>query len=124
MIIWTADHEGCFCERQEKWERYTGQTWKEYGGKMWTEGLHPDDRGKIKEQWVEAVREKKVLMSEGRIKKADGEYAYFKSIARPLLDDQGTVKEWVGTISDITESKKKKDRIVENEVMLWGLFNK
>ncbi|MGH7793919.1 MAG: hybrid sensor histidine kinase/response regulator [Candidatus Binatia bacterium] len=52
----------------------------------------------------------------GRLRHAaSGEYRYFEARATPLLNADGTVRQWVGTCTDVDERRRGKERL-ENTV--------
>ena len=73
--------------------------------------VHPDDRDRISELWFEAVKNKSVYHVEGRMMRASGHYCHFTADATPVLDKDSNVKEWLGTLTDITERKKSEEEL-------------
>lgn len=69
-------------------------------GKDWTDRLHPDDRVRALHQSELAVKECKVLSSEYRIIRTDGQIRHVRTLARVITSGSRML---VGTESDITE---------------------
>lgn len=107
--IWVTDPEGQFVEPQLMFEEFTGQPWEEHKGFGWASMVHPDDQERVGGQWMAAVKDKSVYHTEGRIMRASGNYCFFEADATPIFDDSGNVKEWVGTLIDISERKLAED---------------
>ena len=105
-IIWTNDAQGRMVGPQPYWERFTGQSQAEYQGHGWAEAIHPDDVRPTVEAWNEAVSGRRVFTFEHRVRRRDGEYRLFSIRAMPVLNQDGTVREWVGVHEDITERKQ------------------
>ncbi|MBW4622004.1 MAG: PAS domain S-box protein [Cyanosarcina radialis HA8281-LM2] len=105
-IVWTAGAEGAFASPQPEWEAYTGQLWEEYRGFGWVRSLHPDDRDRVLAQWLQAKERRKIYRSEGRMWHApSSNYRYFEARGVPLFDSDGSVREWIGNITDVHDRK-------------------
>jgi signal transduction histidine kinase len=52
------------------------------------------------------VRERSLYDTEYRIRRQDGEYRMFAVRGVPVREDDGSIREWVGTCTDITERKR------------------
>ncbi|MGQ0766090.1 MAG: hybrid sensor histidine kinase/response regulator [Gemmatimonadota bacterium] len=103
-VPWTTDAAGAFVTKQEAWSRYTGQTWEMLRGFGWADVIHPDDRQNVAALWKTARETGRVYNSTGRLwHAATREYRYFEARAIPLLDEDGALREWVGTCTDVHE---------------------
>jgi PAS domain S-box-containing protein len=85
---------------------YTGQTEAEVVGYGWLDAIHPDDRERTNQAWMEAVQTKSLYEIEYRLRSADGNYRYFQARGVPLLNEDGSIREWVGTCTDIHDRKQ------------------
>jgi PAS domain S-box-containing protein len=115
-VPWVTDAAGAFVAPQPAWEAYTGQTWEEYRSFGWANALHPDDRQRLKEIWNEACASRTLYQSEGRCWHAPTQrWRYVMAKATPLLNVDGSVREWVGTCTDFDDQKRAKEGL-ENTV--------
>ncbi|AFZ08083.1 PAS/PAC sensor hybrid histidine kinase [Oscillatoria nigro-viridis PCC 7112] len=105
QIVWTADSEGR-CSDIPSLRAYTGQTEAEALGFGWLDTIHPDDSERTAQAWMEAVQTKNLYDIEYRIRAADGNYRYFQGRAVPILNEDGSLREWVGTCIDIHDRKQ------------------
>jgi len=113
-VVWTADAEGRFMERQAAWEEYTGRAWEEHAGWGWAQAIHPEDRERIKSIWAQSLGKRTPFRGEGRIWHGEsGSYRHFVARAVPLLEASGMVREWVGTITDIEDRKQAENALRE-----------
>ncbi|WP_017303110.1 AAA family ATPase [Spirulina subsalsa] len=110
QIIWLASPEGVNLDTVH-WAAYTGQTPEEVQGTGWLNALHPDDLPHTVEVWQEAVRTKSLYKTEYRIRGADGIYRYFAVQGVPILTEDGNVKEWIGTCTDIDARRRAEDEL-------------
>jgi PAS domain S-box-containing protein len=104
-ILWTNNAKGEMEGEQPAWASLTGQTHEEYQGYGWAKVVHPDDVQPTVDAWNEAVQERKTFIFEHRVKTKDGQWRYFSIRAIPLINADGTLRQWVGVHTDITEQK-------------------
>src|SRR5919202_1232159 len=114
QIAWTADAEGR-CPDLPSWRAYTGQTEAQVVGLGWLDAIHPDDRERTNQAWMEAVQTISLYNIEYRIRGADGNYRYFQVRGVPIINEEGSIREWVGTCSDIHDRKQAQDAIEQSE---------
>ncbi|WP_375465547.1 response regulator [uncultured Methylobacterium sp.] len=103
-IIWTASPAGELHPRQTGWTRFTGQNEAAYGGLGFLDVVHPEDRMQNRADWQRAVETLTPYDTEHRLLHRDGTYRHMAVRAVPILEE-GTLREWVGTHTDITERK-------------------
>ena len=53
-----------------------------------------------------------------RLRRADGQYRWFLIRAVPLRDEQGTIRKWYGTATDIEDRKQAEDAVRRSEAIL------
>lgn len=114
QMVWITDAEGR-CPDIPTFRAYTGQTVDEVVGFGWLDAIHPDDRERTNQVWMEALRTKSLYDIEYRIRGADGNYRYFQARAVPILNEDGSIREWIGTSSDIHDRKQAEDAIKQSE---------
>ncbi|MCJ2084522.1 response regulator [Methylobacterium sp. E-005] len=105
-IVWTANPEGSLQRRQAAWSRFTGQDEAAYAGLGFLDVIHPEDRDHTRVAWADAVATRAPYVTEHRIRSASGAYRHMSVRAVPILEPDGTLREWVGTHTDITERKE------------------
>lgn len=120
-VLWTNDAEGRMVGEQSGWAALTGQTYDEYQGYGWSSALHSEDVQPTIEAWGEAVRERRTFVFEHRVRRADGECRLFAIRAIPVLRPDGSVTEWVGVHTDITEERAAADALREETRILEAL---
>jgi PAS domain S-box-containing protein len=105
QIVWATNSQG-EVEDMPDWRAFTGQSIEEVRGCGWTNALHPDDRERAAEAWAEAVKDRSAYNTEYRVRRKDGEYRYLNARSVPVVEPDGSVREWVGVCADITDRKK------------------
>jgi light-regulated signal transduction histidine kinase (bacteriophytochrome) len=80
--------------------------------------IHPDDRDRVAQVWQTAVETCSLYETEYRLRVAPGVYHDFLARGVPVLEPDGTLREWVGTCTDITEAKQLEARRCQAETAL------
>lgn len=109
-LVWKTDTEGNFTQPQPGWEKYTGQSWQAHQGWGWSQAIHPDDREPLKQAWLKA---QSLLRYDfiGRIWNAEHQqYHFFETRGIPLLNPDGTIREWIGTVTDVNDRKRAEEQ--------------
>jgi PAS domain S-box-containing protein len=114
-ILWTNNAIGQMEGPQPGWTSLTGQTFEEYQGYGWASAVHPDDAQPTVDAWNEAVREQRTFVFEHRLKRKDGTWGRFSIRAIPVKQPDGTIREWVGVHTDITDQRTAEESLLESE---------
>ncbi len=101
QLVWMTDAQGKPIAPID-WMEYTGQTLEE-ATENWVSAIHPDDRELTAQAWMHAVEAKNLYEVEHRLRAADGSYRHFWVRAVPVLAADGSIREWVGTHTDISD---------------------
>ncbi len=103
QIVFTTDAQGRFHPGQADWEAFTGQSAEQYlEPRMALEAIHPEDREQTARAWADILDSGQVYHLEHRLRRADGVYVPMQIRAVPLRNPDGSVREWVGTYTDIS----------------------
>jgi two-component system NtrC family sensor kinase len=122
QIVWDTKAAGEFVTEQTGWSAFTGQTYDELKGWGWLNQIHPDDREYTATIWSDAVANRTLYQVEHRLLRHDGEYRYMRVRGVPLLNADGSVRQWVGIHSDITESKITEQEIKQQKEFLGSIY--
>jgi PAS domain S-box-containing protein len=128
-IVWTTNAEGFNTGPQQGWLEFTGQRWEDEQGYGWLSAIHPDDRERVKTSWQRAMATKTFYFEEERLRHHDGSYHHMEVRAAPVFNDNGTVREWIGTHTDVTERVvnegilNKQTRLLRDQAELLSLTN-
>jgi len=91
-------------------------TWKEFflrqnegvtKAKLWVEKIHPDDRENAVQLFCEAIVKKGPFAAEFRLQREDKSYLRLLVCGFPVLESDGRILEWIGTISRLSEAVSK-----------------
>lgn len=120
-ILWTNNAKGEIEGEQPAWAALTGQSYDEYQGYGWAKPVHPDDAQPTIEAWNVAVKERKIFDFEHRLKMSNGQWGHFSIRAIPLLNTDGSIREWVWVHTNITQKRIAEETLKESEEKFRGL---
>ncbi|CDF80322.1 two-component system PAS/PAC sensor signal trans duction histidine kinase [Formosa agariphila KMM 3901] len=103
--IWTADPDGNLNYFNQSVYDFSGLTAKEILKDGWIQIIHPEDREENIKQWTQAITTGEDYLIEHRFRKFTGEYHWQLSRAIPQRDQNGVIKMWVGSSTDIQDQK-------------------
>ncbi|WP_137390194.1 sensor histidine kinase [Rhodoligotrophos defluvii] len=109
QLVFRALDDGQRHWSSPQWGEFTGLGLDESQGFGWLDAVHPDDRDPALQAWQEA-RATGEYYHEHRIRRADGEYRWHQTRARPIETPDGSNSEWVGTTTDIHALKRMQGR--------------
>ena len=114
-VLWTNTAEGEMRGEQPAWAALTGQRYEEYQGFGWSAAVHPEDAQPTIDAWLIAVRERRLFVFQHRVRRHDGQWRHFSIRAIPILNSDGSIQEWVGVHTDITEQRDSEYALRESE---------
>ena len=104
QIVWIADPSGRTTYINKRWFRMTAM--KESDGiENWIEAVHPDDRAPCNQKFQQSLHSGQEFEIEYRLNDAAKGYRWYLDRAVPLRDENGVIKQWFGTCTDIEEQK-------------------
>jgi PAS domain S-box-containing protein len=105
-MTFTALSNGSCTFVNKRWTDYTGLSVEKTSGAGWQRAIHPEDLVRHSEKWRISVATGQVFEDEARFRRAaGGEYRWFLVRGVPLLDQNGTIVRWYGTLTDIEDRK-------------------
>ncbi|MBD1826312.1 PAS domain S-box protein [Microcoleus vaginatus GB1-A2] len=113
QLVWTTDGQGKPIAPID-WMAYTGQSLEE-ATDNWVAAIHPDDRPITAQAWMRAVEAKSLYEVEHRLRAADGSYRHFWVRGVPILAADGSIREWVGTHTDISDRVQVLEALKQSE---------
>ncbi|MGB0126637.1 MAG: PAS domain S-box protein, partial [Rhodocyclaceae bacterium] len=115
QLVWTCAADGPCDYLSLQWVRYTGKSEAEQLGYGWLEQLHPDDRRRTIDRWQSTASKGEAFDIEFRIRRHDGAYRWFRTLAVPLRDEAGQIVKWFGSNTDIEDIKQAEAALRESE---------
>jgi PAS domain S-box-containing protein len=112
--IFRTDADGYTNYVNPKWEELSGLSAKDASGNGWLKAVHPEDREKLSEAWLNNVKSKNESSAEYRFLRPDGSIVWVIGKAVPELTGNKVIG-YIGTITDITERKQAEEDLIESE---------
>jgi PAS domain S-box-containing protein len=123
-MLWSATPEGAIDYCNARFLNYTGFSAEEVMGYGWQRTIHPDDASRAAPVWMSSVRTGAPYRVEVRtFHAADRTYRWCLMSALPLLDQQGRIRKWHGTIVDMHDRKQAEEALRASELTLLETVN-
>jgi PAS domain S-box-containing protein len=103
--IWSADAEGTVLEFQAN-AGEGKRLLSDVVGWKWLDLVHTEDRERVRKKWRHSVETGEMYVNEFRILNAAGSYRCVICRAVPIPGPDGKVREWIGSVADITEARE------------------
>jgi PAS domain S-box-containing protein len=118
-MLWSATSEGAIDYCNARFLEYTGFSAGDLMADGWQRTIHPDDASRVAPVWTSSVRTGAPYRVEVRtFHAADRTYRWCLVSALPLLDQQGRILKWHGTIQDVHDWKLADEKVRRSEALL------
>jgi PAS domain S-box-containing protein len=105
QLAWMADRTGAAYWFNDRWYDYTGTSFEEAQGWGWQKAHHPDHLQRVVESMRRSFEAGEDWEETYPLRGKDGTYRWFLSRALPIRSEDGSITNWLGTNTDITEQK-------------------
>ncbi|HUJ10765.1 MAG TPA: PAS domain S-box protein [Verrucomicrobiae bacterium] len=120
--IFTTDLEGQWTYVNPRCRHLLGINLTESLSSGWLQRIHPEDRGRVTEQWLAFIRRGGEFLFECRIVKRNGVIGRVQIRVAPVVSEQGETTGRVGTVEDITERKQAEEALALERYLLDTLM--
>jgi len=117
-LVFSAKPDGSLDFINQRHREFTGLSLNDVSGWRWIDVIHPDDRAQLVDRWKRSLATGEPLLSEARLRRANGDYRWLLIRAIPLRDESGKIVEWYGTKNDITERKVAEEEARESQQLV------
>lgn len=114
QMVWSTLPDGFHDYYNARWYEFTGMPVGSTDGEAWNGVFHPDDQDHAWGVWRHSLTTGQPYEITYRLRHHSGEYRWTLGRALPLRNDRGEIVRWIGTCTDIHESKMMAE---ENEVL-------
>ena len=116
--VWTASAKGEINYFNEQWKEYTGLSFDELKSGGWRKVVHPEDLEEKERKWKNSVENGLDYQFEHRLKRKDGQYRWHLSRGVAHREEDGAIRMWIGTNTDIHDQKMSEQALQELTVEL------
>ncbi|RYJ02940.1 MAG: PAS domain S-box protein [Acetobacteraceae bacterium] len=102
-LVWQTDATGEPDYVNSRWQEITGLDLAGLRGGGWLATIHPEDRPGLAAAWARARKAGGDYDADARIRHRDGSFRWYRVKAAPALAANGTIRQWVGTCTDVEE---------------------
>jgi PAS domain S-box-containing protein len=114
VAIINTDVDGSCIYFNQHWSEITRLSTEESLGEGWIKGLHPEDCERVVTRWKQAVKAKIPFSSDHRFLRPDGRIVWVICQALPEIDENGELKGYIATVTDITDIKLAQQALQES----------
>ncbi|WP_226635307.1 PAS domain-containing protein [Brevundimonas poindexterae] len=123
VMLWTADVEGRVYLNAE-YRRFWGDRPTDLGDPTpWLDAIHPEDRERVWNASLAALKSRTPLQIEARYLRSDGEWRILETHARPRFDARGVFLGMVGANIDLSEVRQVESALRESEERFRDMAN-
>lgn len=115
MMTWTSDPAGGCEFSSQQWLSFSGRTLEQTLGSGWADSLHPDDRQRAFDEYMQCLGKRARVELEYRARRHDGEYRWVHVHGTPRFGTNGDFMGYVGSIVDITERHQQEAALRRSE---------
>ena len=97
-VVWTTGPGGEELTDAASWAAFAG-------GRGW-DAVHPADRDGAQRSWAAALAARTPYQARYRLQRRDGRFGPVQVRGAPVLNDDGSVREWIGTVVDVSAQER------------------
>jgi PAS domain S-box-containing protein len=106
QFAWTCDSRGNVAWYNRRWYEYTGTNFQEMQTEGWHTVLHPEHRERVMAHLQSCLASGREWEDTFPLRGKNDSYRWFLSRAIPVRDATGAIVRWIGTNTDVTESRQ------------------
>ncbi len=104
QLVWRARAGGRWTWASPQWRAFTGQSEEASLGMGWLNAIHPDDRDRFRQAWIDAGETDPVDIEARVFSVEEGRHRHFRTRATPVAIAGGHASEWLGTSTDVDDT--------------------
>jgi two-component system, sensor histidine kinase and response regulator len=109
--IFMQDGNGNYCYVNQRLAEMAGLRFEELMGRGWLEAVHPEDRGRVWQEFLEGIKARELFVCSYRYQHPSGEVVRVEAISRTIAHSAGTRQGYIGVIQDVTERYESAERL-------------
>ncbi len=105
QMVWSTLPDGFHDYYNARWYEFTGMPAGSTDGEAWNGMFHPDDQDRAWALWRRCLETGEPYEIDYRLRHHSGDYRWTIGRALPVRDRAGKIIRWIGTCTDIHETK-------------------
>ena len=118
VMIWMSGTDKLCNFFNKGWLDFTGRMLEQELGNGWAQGVHREDFDRCLAVYAEAFDARHEFTMEYRLRRYDGQYCWLLDHGVPRFESDGTFVGYIGTATDITESKRVEEALEKERAFL------
>ena len=110
QMVWSTLPDGYHDYYNARWYEFTGMPVGSTDGEGWNGLFHPGDQDRAWAIWRHSLTTGEPYEIEYRLRHHSGAYRWTLGRALPVRDAKGSITRWIGTCTDIDETKRIADQ--------------
>jgi PAS domain S-box-containing protein len=123
VTLWMTNSEGQIIYINQTWVDWVGGNMSAHLGNGWLAAVLSEDQARAKKTFDDAFRSRKLLVSEFRIRRKNGEIRWCFSNGSPYYKNDGSFGGYAGSISDTTERKTAEQKLASQNTLINTITN-
>jgi PAS domain S-box-containing protein len=118
QMVWSTNADGVVDFFSHSLYQFTGAPAGSMGGQGFGDMVHPDDRDRVRTEWQKALASGEPYEVEYQLRYRDEGYRWVLGRALPIRDEQGRIRRWMGTSTDIDDLKRTSEELGRTSALL------
>ncbi|WP_309646080.1 PAS domain-containing protein [Phenylobacterium sp.] len=106
QMVWSTLPDGYHDYYNARWYEFTGVPPGSTDGEAWNGMFHPEDQDMAWARWRQSLETGEPYEIEYRLRRHDGVYRWTLGRALPIRGEDGAIRRWFGTCTDIDDSRR------------------
>lgn len=106
QMVWATRPDGFHDYYNARWYEFTGVPEGSTDGEGWNGMFHPEDQERARALWLHSLQTGEPYQVEYRLRHQSGAYRWTLGRALPVRDAAGEIIRWIGTCTDIHDSRR------------------
>jgi PAS domain S-box-containing protein len=113
QMVWNSDASGRVTYFNRRWVEFTGLAAADAVASWWIQVAHPEDAPRVDNAWRRALANRgESFTEEVRVRDTrDDAYYWFMTTVVPINRPDGSVDQWIGSLSSIDDQKRHADTL-------------
>lgn len=112
-LIWRVNKKGVNDYVNKTWLKFTGHSLEDELAGGWEYGVHPEDVGRCRAIFGQALRNREQFFMEYRLLRFDGEYRWLLDIGQPIFNMDGEYTGFLGVCYDIQDQRDAREKLYQ-----------